>query len=299
MAERVQVLEPVADELAAARQHLTRHDYVEAEERARRALLAVVADPERRPRQDDFDAAFATWREAQHENAALQARLLAREPFFGVLLEGRLGRIQAFAPQHTLLDVANSRSAGFAAGIRLGSPFESTPILDDLSLLVQYAQARNTWRGPNRASDQTEVDILSTVLHEVNFELMYRPRVASRLKPYLRTGVGVHTVDAEIYRIDAAFRRDGTRVPAFERTAPAFLLGLGIDVWRWSAAHARLSLGGAYRLVSFEFLQLLAPDIEDNRNTLLDLPLNVRGRDDLYRFDLSGWYFGITLAFEP
>jgi hypothetical protein len=289
--ERVDMPAPMDDELQEAQTRLAARDYLEAEERAQRALLAVVADPARRHERPRFEAAYTTWIAARTGAAEHRARLLAREPLWGVLIEGRTGRVQAFLPQHTLLEVENSASAGFAAGVRVGWPFGDLAVIDDMSLIIQYAQTRNGWRGPRSAIARETVDILDTTLHEVNFELMYRPRVASRLKPYLRAGAGIHTIDATIHC-------DGTTYPVFNRTGPGFLFGGGLDVWRWTAARTRLSVGGAYRLLRYEFTTAVAPDIEPCRNTLTTLELNVGGRDDLFRFDMSGWQAGLVLAFE-
>ena len=101
----------------------------------------------------------------------------------------------------------------------------------------------------------------------------------------------VHTVDADIYD-------DGIPIPAFNRTGPAYLFGGGIDVFRWSAAHTRVSVSGAYRISAYEFYTTLAPNIEPNSNTFSDLQLNVDGRSDIYRFDLSGWKVGLLVSVD-
>lgn len=292
MGDRVAI--PAApDELTEARARLAEGDYLEAEERARRAMLSAVADPARRTDRAAFDGPYSTWSQARTGAAIYQAKLLQPEPLFGFLAEGRVGRIQAFIPQHTLLDVENSTSVGFAAGIRVGWPFGSMPFVDDLSLVVEYGQTRNEWEGPRSVTEANPptVPILDTTVHEVNFELLYRPRLASRLKPFLRAGIGVHTADADIYE-------DGVPIPAFDRTAPAYLFGGGVDIFRWSAANTRVSIGGSYRISKFEFLQDLAPNIEPNSNTFSDLPLDVDGRSDIYRFDLSGWQVGLVIAID-
>jgi hypothetical protein len=283
--ERVLLPPAPHGELQEARAKLASHDYLEAAERAQRAVLEVVADPARRTARADFDAAVATFLTARQAERQYQAQLLAPEPRLGILLEGRVGRIQAFLPQHTLLEVENATSLGFAAGLRLGWPFGPIKVLDDFSLVVEYGFTSADF------DDERGVTILSTILHEANFELLYRPRVAARLKPYLRAGGGAHYIDANIHD-------DGVAYPAFDRVAPAWLFGGGIDVFRWTAARMRVSIGGSYRLLTYTFPVEAAPNIELHRNTLPILQLDVDGHDDRYRFDMSGWQAGIMLSFE-
>ncbi len=265
-------------ELAAAQERLAHNDYIEAEERSRRALLQIVRDPGRRASDADFDTAVTTYIAAQTGAARVRAELLAPEPRLSVILEGQAGRIQAFLPQETLLQTSNSGNWAGAIGVRVGAPVS---LGSELSLLFEYGQIRNTFDGPDGNA------VFRTTLHKVTGEVMYRPRVASRLKPNLRLGAGAFPISARIVR-------DGVEHTAFERTNLGFVAGGGIDVLRIPSRHFRVTVNGAYRLLKYKLLPASAPNIEIWRIPHPFLVLN----GPRYTFDMDGWNAGLALEID-
>jgi len=265
-------------ELVAAQERLAHGDFTEAEERSRRALLQIVRDPARRSGDADFDTAVTTYIDAQNGAQRLRAELLAPEPRLSLVLEGQTGRIQAFLPQETLLQVANSRNWAGAIGVRVGAP---ASFAAELSLLVEYGQIRTTFEDPDGNA------VLRTTLHKLTGEVLYRPRVASRLKPNLRLGAGIFPISA---RIVCA----GEERIAFERTNPGFVAGGGIDVLRIPSHRLRVTVTGTYRMLKYKFLPENAPAIEGCRNTLPILVLS----GPLYTFDMDGWNAGLAIEID-
>jgi len=229
---------------------------------------------------------LAMYAEAQHRAATEREELLAPEARFGFVAEGGVNYIQAFPAQHTLHEVDSSYGWAWAAGVRLGWPGDSPRWLANFSLLAEYGQARNTFDG------EGGVGGFASTLQQITGEILYRPRVASRLKPYFRGGVGAFPLSM---RVQAP---EGYRV-AFERTNVGFVAGGGIDVLRVPAAHLRLAVGGTYRILKYKILKENAPDVEATRNTYLTVITTVDNNPDLLLFDMDGWQAGLVLSFEP
>jgi len=298
--KRVRIPPATGGEAAAARADLDARRFVEAEEHARRALLEIARDPARRAPGPEFDRALAMYVDAQESAAREREDLLAPEARFGFVAEGQVGRIQAFPAQHTLHVVDNSTGWAWAAGIRLGWPGGGPAVLADFSLLAEYGQVRNTFEslatgpgcGEEAADGQSGVGGFSSTLQQITGEILYRPRVASRLKPYLRGGVGAFPLRMLVQA------REGYRV-AFERTNVGFVAGGGIDMLRIPAAHLRVGVGGTYRVLKYKIAKENAPEVASTQNTECSVITTVDNNDALYLFDMDGWQVGLMLTFEP
>lgn len=284
--KRVRIPAAAAGEAAAARADLEAQRYVEAEEHARRALLDIIRDPAQRAPSPEFDHALGMYIDAQVSAARERTELLAPETRFAFVAEGGAGRIQAFPAQHTLHVVDNSTASAWAAGVRLGWPGDSPRLLADFSLLAEYGQVRNTFDGRGGTGG------FASTLQQITGEILYRPRVASRLKPYLRGGVGAFPLRM---RVQAP---EGYRL-AFERTNFGFVAGGGIDVLRIPSAHLRVGLGGTYRNLKYRVAKDRAPEVERTRNTDLTVITTVDDSQALLLFDMDGWQVGLMLTFEP
>lgn len=269
--------ETVTDELAAARQHLAQRQYLEAGERARRAMVGAVVSPELRADGTTLVEATRVYASALQEQQRTQAQLLSPEPNFAFVVEGMINRIQEFIPQKTLLAVESSTGGVFLAGVRVRAP-TTVPVLSDLFLLVEYGVVKNSFE----ASD-TGGEALSTTLQQIGFEVLYRPRVASRLKPFLRGGVGIFPFTAKVPCSDEN---------AIDELEVGALLGGGIDFLRVPSLHLRCSVAGSYRIVHSKFLPEEAPLLESCSNADVTL------EDGFYDFDLDGWQVGLMLTFD-
>jgi hypothetical protein len=266
-------------DLQAARDHLERKQYLEAVERARRAMVSAVLEPEARADATIVAAAADVYVKAQAADRQHRAALLESEPLFGIVLEAQVNRIQSFLPQLTQLDVDASTGSVFLAGVQLRFPFD-VRVLSDFFLLVEYGVVQNSFDARGGG-----VEVLSTKLQQIGFELMYRPRVASRLKPFVRAGVGLFPFTA---------RCDRSSGNAIDEMEVGGLIGGGIDVWRVSSLHMRTSIVGSYRIVHSKFLPEEAPLFDVCRNaSQVDL------ENGYYDFDLDGWQVGLMLTFEP
>lgn len=283
--QRVNIPPAAGGEAAAARADLDAKRFVEAEEHARRAILQMVQDPARRAPGPEFDAALAMYVEAQQSAAREREELLAPEARFGFVAEGGVSYIQAFPAQHTLHEVENSYGSAWAVGVRLGWPGSSPGWLANFSLLAEYGQVRNTFDGPDYGG-------FASTLQQITGEIVYRPRVASRLRPYFRGGVGAFPLRMRVQV------PEGYRV-AFERTNVGFVAGGGIDVLRVPAAHLRLAIGGTYRILKYKIAKDNAPAVEETRNTDLTVVTTVDNNPNLLLFDMDGWQAGLMLTFEP
>lgn len=275
-------------ELAAAKAALGRNRFLEAQERARRAAVEAVLDPASRGDRSRLDPILAVYVDAR-ERAHRQRELLLQPPApLAFVLEGQIGRIQPFLPQKTLLTVENSTSWAFALGARWRPPLEGVPVLRDLLLLAEYGQARNTFRSP---PDPERVffpgtDVLSTTLQQISLELLYRPRVPTRLRPHLRGGVGVFPFSGRV-------TRDGLECTQLDDIEPGWLVGAGFDVLQWRATGLRASIVGTYRVVHFRIPYGDAPLLDLCRNTNPEILA-----PDVYEFDMDGWQVGLQLAYE-
>ena len=239
---RVQLPMVEITEAQAAQDAIADNHYLEAIERSSRAALEYVSSPARRgePTQP-FDSIIATYADAVQRKRRVEAEMLQASPRFGVFVEGSVSRIEGFLPQHTLIVLdGGSTGATFAAGIRMR-------ILDQLDALVSYGQVRNAFEGASSNDIPEPIDKIETTLHTITLELAYRPMVLSYLKPVLRGGFGVYPLQARL------FGADGAQVEDPAGTELGFTLGGGVDVFYWKAARLRTTLGGSYRIVSFQW----------------------------------------------
>jgi hypothetical protein len=274
---RAAIPEPDTGELEAAREHLERRQYPEAVERARRAMVGAVVTPEARADRTALVEATQVYRSALQEQQRTRTLLLAPEPIFAVVVEGQINRIQEFIPQRTLLSVDSSTGGVFLAGVRVRAPTD-VPVLSDLFLLLEYGIVKNRFDSPATGNEQ-----LSTTIQQIGFELLYRPRVAARLKPFLRGGVGVFPVTAKV---------SCSTENAIDELEVGALFGGGIDFLHVPSLHLRCSVAGSYRILHSKFLPEEAPLIEQCSN--VDVPLE----KGFYDFDLDGWQVGLMLAIE-
>src|SRR5262249_14791683 len=155
--------------------------------------------------------------------------------------EAAVANVQRFLPQDTLHDVESATDFWWAAGFRVGW-HTGLAFLDDFSVLAEYGQSKYTF-----ASARGPYGGLVADMQQVSGEIVYRPRVASRLRPYFRAGGGAFALTMNVQCAD------GEHV-AFERTNPGMLFGGGIDVLRIFGGHLRFGAGGAYRVLKYKVL---------------------------------------------
>lgn len=272
-------------EAARAADLQRRGQYLEAQERARRAMVQAVVDPAARADGTGLAAATRTYLEAT-ESLRLQAAAFAKpEALFGLVAEGMLARIDAFLPQNTLLDVEASTGWAFALGVRVRFPIDGVPVLSNSFLLVEYGQVRNGFDAPGGGGE-----VLATTLQQYTFEVLYRPRVASRLRPFVRGGVGIYPLTGRVHC------PEGVQT-AFTDTNVGGVFGGGIDFLHLRAQHLRGSIVGTYRIVHAAFDPDSAPLIQDcARNSPPDLVLDPQ--EPYYQFDMDGWQVGMMLTLE-
>jgi hypothetical protein len=303
---RVQLPMVEVTEAQAAEDAIADNHYLEAIERSSRAALEYVASPDRRgDPTPPFDSIIAIYRDAQQRKRRAEAEMLQASPRFGLFVEGSVSRIEGFLPQHTLIVLdGGSTGATFAAGVRVR-------ILDQLDALVSYGQVRNAFQGAASDSVPDVIDKIETTLHTITLELAYRPMVLSYLKPVLRGGIGLYPLQAKI------FGEDGTQVEDPSATELGFTLGGGVDLFNWKSQRLRGTLGGSYRIVSFQW-DPNDPDAQDVEGwfdaTNLgpeDLKFNPSDpgfptRDEkvaylekgLFELDMDGFQVGLTLTWD-
>jgi hypothetical protein len=265
------------DELRAAQEQLERRRYPEAVELAQRAMVAAVVNPQARSEGATLVAATRTDLQARQEQRLRRSRLLAPEPLVGIVVEAQVNRIEAFLPQKTMLRVDSSTGYCFLGGIRLRAPVNDIPVLSEIFLVAEYGIIKNTFVDP-----QGGAEVLKTTLQQVSFELMYRPRVESVLRPFLRGGVGIFPFSATGCSTEKVI----------SRTEFGGVIGGGLDFYHIPAWNLRASVVGSYRLLHSKFNPDYAPLLE--RCTNAGVPLE----DGFYDFDLDGWQVGLMLTLE-
>jgi hypothetical protein len=264
-------------ELDAAEAALASGRFDEAEARARRALLLHAGEPENRSERQPTERAVQVLIEARRGARAHRTLLLAVDPRFGIVIEGHLNHIQRLLMQDTLVDLGASRGGAFAGGVRLRLPW-----LPPLSLLLEYGQLRNDFQGSFGEAR------LEATVHQVSAELLYRPRVASRLRPFLRAGAGLFATRAAIGCI-------GSPAVAVEATDPGALVGGGLDVLRLASHGIRISATGTYRILHHG-LDAFAPTACEDATRLVHPDFVASTRSPFLDFD--GWQLGLMLALE-
>jgi len=154
----------------------------------------------------------------------------------------------------------------------------------DMFLLAKYGQLHHSFE------DVDGREILATTMHQVSAELLYRPRVASRLRPFVSAGIGAFPLEGRVHCPE--------EVLAFRDTEVGGLFGGGLDFFALRAWNLRGSILGSYRILHAKFAVDSAPLLFDcARNTPPDF-----GLDDLdngyYEFDMDGWQVGFMLTYE-
>lgn len=263
------------EELSAARAQLERRRYPEAAEHAQRAMVASVVDPQTRSARTTLVDATQTYLQVRREQRERRSRLLTPEPLFGIVVEGQVNRIDAFLPQKTRLRVDASSGYNVLGGIRLRAPVDDIPGISELFLIVEYGIVKNTFKDP-----QGGAEILSTTIQQVSAELMYRPRVESVLRPFIRGGVGAFPIDAT----------GCSNEKVLSKVEFGGLIGGGLDFYHVQAWHLRASIAASYRLLHSQFVD--APLLERCANS--DVPLD----KGIYDFDFDGWQVGLMLTWE-
>jgi hypothetical protein len=295
---RIQVSEAEAAESA-----LRDRRWHEARERAARALVLYVSSPENRSRSEPLEPLLGAYAEASRQVERERRELMAPGPRFGLVLEGAFTHIEASLPQNILLDVDNANEFSAAAGFRVAlfrpSPKQGPPIMGDIHALVEYGFLRGRFDGPTTDKSRSFTR-LEARQHRASAELVYRPRVLSRLRPLLRGGPALFAVGARVFDDDAV------QTTEVDGTTLGWVAGGGIDVYTHRASGFRAALVALYQSVEHRFC--LDPGWEDATNILLveelarpvDLDCISQQNSDgfAYLLDMSGWNLGLMLAYE-
>ena len=247
-----------------------------------RAMVEQVVDANQRPdRRAPLDAAVHVYVESRQRAAHLKAQQMAPERRLGLVLEGQYGHIESFLPQNTWLKLDGSSGYGMALGLRYRLA-SRVPVLSQFMLLGEYGQVRNTFKGSFGGQK------LESTLHQLSLELLYRPRVASWLKPFLRGGLGVFPMSATV-GCDAG----GEQPAEVQSTELGGLLGGGIDFLRLRSLGLRSSVVGSYRILTYQLERLASLACEDQ--TWIRFPSL---EFEHYELKMNGWQVGIMLTLE-
>lgn len=276
-------------EAAAAQQALQQGNALVAQERASRALMQWVVDPQGRQRSAEFSALVELYISAVREYDWQRKEFLTPSPLFGVFLEGSTASVQALLPQHTLIAVENSNGVAVRGGVRMR-------LLRWFDLMASYGIQKNTW------NDEEGREKISTTLQPILLELAYRPMLLSRLKPVLRVGGGLYILETSV------FKDDGTEVARAQDYAGGLEFGGGVDAFYWKRGKLRGTIQVSFRLLSLTYLACeqdcatvnwpdaanLPPGSDfDPNNPLAFLELDNPIR---YKIDMNGWTLGFMLT---
>jgi hypothetical protein len=276
--ERVALGTAPEGELAAAQQELDDGRPLEAQEWAMRALCGAILVPDSRRDDGTVAAAARLHVAAAAAERRRQAALLVPEPLLGIVFEVRADRIEAFLPQRAAIDVEPTTGLQVLGGLRVRFPVDDWPVVSGVSLLAEYGVIWSSF------ADRAGAPVLDTTVQQISFELQYRPRVPSRLRPFLRGGIGFFGLEASTPGCPVAISGEWTT---------GAVLGGGLDFLRFGKLRA--GVAGSYRIAKFVFDILDQPDYEAcarNTNVVLEY-------DGAYELDMDGWQMGVMLTFEP
>ena len=277
---------PGGDEILAAAHDLERGKPLEARERAQRAIVSGVREAERRAEPGDLAEAVRVYSEAESALREREAMQAVPEPFFAFVAEGSASLISAFLPQQSLMNVDDSWGWGAQGGVRVRLAPAGVPVASNLFLLAEIGYFSNEF------DDLAGSPFFRSQITQYSAELMYRPRVASQLRPYLRGGVGLFSFTGKA-RCQLAGEEWN---PVIDRLETGAIFGGGVDVLHVPSLHLRASLNATYRVLHSKF----SPDSADAAN--LDCANNTSGvelEDGIYNFDLDAVQIGILFTIVP
>ena len=294
-----------ASEAEAARHALTTYSYFEARERAARALLQLVVDPDSRVARQPLDALVHVFQEASRGVESERRVLMAAGSRFGVYAQAAFHHVKRNLPQNTMLLLDGSNSVSISAGVRTGLFWQSErggwPLWRDLHLLTSYGYSRHTFQGPPLQQQPGSEPRMRTRLHRLSTELMYRPRVLSRLRPHFRGGPAAYHVTAGAYDTNDRLRHQ------HQSWELGWILGGGIDAFASRTRRLRLTVTGDYQIVSTQFCADVAPGWIEASNIVeqgqLQRPVRPscgasKDAEPYYEVSVEGFQFGLALAYE-
>lgn len=292
------------DEAAAAASALESRKFFEARERAARALLQLVTEPERRTEVDVLQSAAETFRAASRGVERERQILLASGHRFGVFAMGAIHHVKENLPQNTMLLLDAATSVSFTAGVRMGLFWPSErggwPVWRDLHVVASYGYARHTFEGPPLQNQPGSEPRMRTRSHRLSGELMFTPRVLSRLRPHFRGGPALFHITAGAYDTNDVLRDE------YQDWELGWVLGAGLDVYNSRERRFRVTLTGDYQIVSTSYCEFITPNWIDASNIIeqdvLERPSSpacgVPGEDAFYIVDLEGFQFGLAFSYE-
>jgi hypothetical protein len=298
-------------EAEAARNLLTEGHFVEAQERAMRALFEAAAVPEGRREERVFRDLQALYLQAVRQRERERRVLLSPGPRFGIVVETLLSGTRKPLNQDIFLDVDGSNdfmlAVGWNTSLHAPTPDGGLPFFRDLDLLLEYAFTQRRFEGPRGADEippgaEAPTDVrMKTQEHRFSFELTYQPRVLSRLRPVLRGGPALFLVKAR------AFDENGIERQQVDVDTWGWVLGLGIDLYRQRGGGFRTGIVGSYQVVTHTFCESEAPawidasNIPEYKHEQLQISRpypSQCGNQPGFELDLSAWQVGLLMAYE-
>jgi len=301
------------NEAEAAHRALGAHSYFEARERAARALLTYVTHPDNRgvlqstdDLRSDFDALVQVFRDASRGVDDERRVLMATGSRLGLYVQTAFHHVKENLPQNTMLILDGSNSVSISAGIRTGLFWPSErggwPVWRDLHLLTSYGYSRHTFSGPPAQQQPGSEPRMRTRLHRLSAELMYRPRVLSRLRPHFRGGPAAYHVTAGAYDTDDRLRHQ------HQSWELGWILGGGIDAFASRTRRYRLTVTADYQIVSTRFCDHEAPQWIEASNIIeqqqVERPVSLScgglpsDPEPYYEVSVDGFQIGLALAYE-
>jgi len=295
-------------EAEAASRLLAQHEYLEAHERAQRAIIDHVSVPEKRAQRQEFDSIVAVYLQALQGLEGERREVQSAGARFALVLELMFSSSTVPLSQDIFLNVDRSNDFQFAVGWNTSlhsSPAGGWPVLRDLDLLVEYANTFRSYDGPH-GEDELPVgqgveppvtERMDVIDHRFSFELTYRPSMRSRLRPMLRGGPALFLATAR------AFDQNGVERDQADMMQWGWVLGGGVDLFHRPTSRVRTSLVGSYQIVSCEFCASEAPQWESASNIeqfkLDEIPrfVCIDGSTG-YKLKLDAWQVGLMLAYD-
>ncbi len=317
--ERANLPAAEGGEAEAASRLLSQHDYVEAYERAQRALVEYVSVPEKRGQRQAFDEVVTVYLRAARGLESERREVQAPGSRFAIVLEPMFSSSTEPLSQDIFFNVDRSNDFQIAVGwntsLHWPSPDGGWPVLRDLDLLVEYSNTRRSYDGPH-AEEELPVgqgleppvtERLTVTDHRISFELTYRPSLRSRLRPMLRGGPALFMATAH------AIDENGVERDQHDMMTWGWVVGGGIDLFRHRASGLRTSVVGSYQIVTHEFCTGEVPpdpnkhlittwesasNIREDKFTMFDQSLCIEDGSVGYKLRLDAWQVGLMLAYD-
>ena len=306
-------------EAEAASRLLAQHEYLEAHERAQRAIIDHVSMPEKRAQRQAFDELVAVYLQAMRGLEGERREALDPGSRFAIVLEPMFSSSTAPLSQDIFFNVDRSNDFQIAVGwntsLHWPSPDGGWPVLRDLDLLVEYANTLRSYDGPH-GEDELPVgqgveppvtERMSLTDHRISFELTYRPSLRSRLRPMLRGGPALFMATAD------AIDENGVVRDQEDMMTWGWVVGGGIDIFHHRTSGFRTSVVGSYQIVTHEFCTGEVPpnfmthfitrwesasNIREDQFTELEQSLCVEDGSVGYELRLDAWQVGLMLAYD-